>query len=150
MSMFSLFRMSLSPKPTTRSRARITASGFGVVGGAAEAIGAATARSRMSRSSIVMSSIAALVMQAGEEHREDTVGDDHHENRFHHRGRDLPAERFRRALHGKSFDRCNEPDDQRHERRFHHTDHERADADRGLQARKKGFRTDAAIDPGYA
>ena len=32
-----------------------------------------------------------------EEHREDAVDHDHHENRFHHRGRRLPAERFGRA-----------------------------------------------------
>src|SRR6059058_3990864 len=105
MSMFSPFRISLSPKPTTRSRTRITASGVATTGAALGTIGAATARSRIARSSI-----AALIVQAGEEHREQTVGDDHHENRFHNRKRNLPAKRFCRTLYGKSFDRGDQAD----------------------------------------
>src|SRR6476469_1227481 len=140
--------ISLSPKPMTRSRTRITASGAadGVAGAAVAGSGAIVARSIMSMSSIA----AALVSHAGKEHREQTVGDDHHKNRFDDRRRHLPAKRLRRALHRKSFDRGDKADDQRHERRFDDADEKRAETDRRLQPREKSLRTDAAIAPGDA
>ena len=43
-------------------------------------------------------------IDGGEEHREQAVEDDDHEDGLHHRGGDVAAERLGRAFHRETFD----------------------------------------------
>src|SRR5580700_5153552 len=81
-----------------------------------------------------------------EEHREDTVDHDHHEDRFHHRGRGLPAERFGRSLDPHAFHGRDQADHQRHEGRLDHPDQESMKADGVLQAEQEDFGADPTIE----
>src|SRR5690606_37857624 len=82
-SRLSLSRISLSPNPTVRSRTRIIAS------------------------------LAAAISDSdrGEEDGENAVDDDHEEDRLHHRGRRVLAERFRAAPYRRAFDAGDDADD---------------------------------------
>src|SRR3954469_25101426 len=98
-----------SPKPTSRSRTWMIAS-----------------RSRCAAWGRV-SNIS--VPNGREEHGEEPIENDHHEDRLHDRGCDVAAQGLGRAFDGKAFDGGDDPDHERHEGRLDDADQEGVEAD---------------------
>ena len=88
----------------------------------------------------------ASIVDRREEHREQAVHHDDHEDRLDHRSGYVAAELLGRAVHPHALDRGDDADHHRHERRLDEADHECVRADRVLQARNVDDGRHAAID----